>query len=249
MRTVLGLATVCLLASLGSAAALAAPTTTRVRGTIATASGDQLTVKTYDGTTVDLELTDATKYISVLPAALKDIKPGEFVGIGATGPENAIVGMEVVIFPSSMRGTGEGHYAWSVPAAVANADRHLGTSTPPGAPPVQGTMTNGTVSSAAANNAGPPVQGTMTNGTVAAGSGAPRTGANGGQELTITYDHGGSVHILVPANAPVVRLAPASRSIVQPGAKVFAVAAAASGGAASAARFVAVGANGLMPPM
>ncbi|MGH7057891.1 MAG: hypothetical protein ACREFZ_08410, partial [Acetobacteraceae bacterium] len=102
-------------------------------------------MKTYSGKTADLELSGKTKFISVLPAHLTDVKSGDFVGIGATGPESKITAMEIVIFPNAMRGTGEGHYAWSVPAAVAAADRHQSASPPAGAPPVQGTMTNATV--------------------------------------------------------------------------------------------------------
>jgi hypothetical protein len=43
-----------------------------------------------------------------------------------------------------MRGTGQGRNAWSVPAAVADADQRA-VSASPGAQPIQGTMTNGTV--------------------------------------------------------------------------------------------------------
>lgn len=233
-----------------SVAALAAPQKTRVRGTIESVSGDQLVIKAYNGKTADLKLGQNTKFISVLPASLSDIQKGDFVGIGATGPESKIVAMEVVIFPNSMRGSGEGHYPWSVPAAVADADMHKSKSSSAGGPPVQGTMTNGTVASAtgaaaASSSGAPPVQGTMTNGTVASSA---ASSAPGGQELTVTYGNGGKVQIRVPANTPIVRLQPAERSILDPGAKAFAVATAEQNGAPTA-NFVAVGKNGLMPPM
>lgn len=199
-----------------TSAALAAPQNMRIRGTIKSISGDHLVIKTYSGKTADLELGANTKFISVLPSNLSSIRPGDFIGAGATGPESQIVAMEVVIFPNSMRGAGEGHYPWSVPAAVADADMHKSASTPPGAPPVEGTMTNGTVASAAPAASAPPVQGTMTNATVASKSMAS---APGGQELTVTYDHNGKVQILVPADTPVVRLAPAQHSILEPGAR------------------------------
>ncbi|MGH7082737.1 MAG: hypothetical protein ACREFV_09750, partial [Acetobacteraceae bacterium] len=95
-----------------SSAALAAAQKSRVRGTIESVSGDQLVIKAYSGKTADLDLGRNTKFISVLPASLSDIRKGDFVGIGATGPESKIVAMEVVIFPNSMRGSGEGHYPW-----------------------------------------------------------------------------------------------------------------------------------------
>ncbi|MGH7120317.1 MAG: hypothetical protein ACREFP_15235 [Acetobacteraceae bacterium] len=224
-----------------STAALAAAQRARVRGTIESINGDTLVIKTYGGNTTKLLLGPGTKFISVVPASLSDVKSGEFVGIGATGPENNIMALEVVIFPNSLRGTGEGHYSWSVPAAVAAADRGESASLPAGAPPVQGTMTNGTITTAAS---APPVQGTMTNGTVATSS-----AAQGGEALSVAYDHGKKVQITVPANAPVVRLVPAGRSILAAGAKTFAVATEGTAGGAAAANFVAVGKNGLMPPM
>lgn len=241
MQKALSMALAGLLVVACSTAALASGQKTRVRGTIESISGHTLVIKTYSGTTTKLLLGPDTKFISVVPASLADVKPGEFVGIGATGPETSILALEVVIFPNSMRGAGEGHYAWSVPAAVAAADRGESASPPAGAPPVQGTMTNGTVTTAAS---APPVQGTMTNGTVATSS-----AAQGGRELNVSYDHGEKVRIMVPADVPVVRLVPAGRSILAEGAKAFAVATEGTDGGAAAANFIAVGRNGLMPPM
>jgi hypothetical protein len=226
-----------------SAAAVAAVQPTRVRGEISSIKGNSLDMKTYDGNTVALMLRSHTKFASVVPASLSAIKSSDFVGIGATGPESGLVALEVVIFPNSMRGTGEGHYPWSVPAAVARADTHQAEA-PTGAPPVQGSMTNGTVTSVAPTTSAPPVQGTMTNGTV---TGAAHQAV--GEKLTISYSNGKKVNILIPANAPVVRFVPAQRSVLVPGAKAFAVATNPTGSSKLTANFVAVGKNGLMPPM
>ncbi|MGH7037118.1 MAG: hypothetical protein ACREE1_03145, partial [Stellaceae bacterium] len=168
MGKFLGAAMVGLLALGLGAGASAAPAKVRVRGTIATVSGNAITIKAYNGHTVDLTLQPGTKYGVLTRASLSDIKPGDFVGIGATGPTSHLVALEVLIFPNSMRGAGEGHYGWSVPAAVARADRPGIAKT--GAPMVRGTMTNGTVAAAPPAGA-PPVRGTMTNGTVAANTG------------------------------------------------------------------------------
>lgn len=213
----------------------------RVRGEVTAVHGNALHITTYGGKLVDLQLKPATRYVLVVPARLSEIRSHDFVDIGATGPESRLVALEVVIFPESMRGTGEGHYPWSLPAAVAAADRHQAASS--NAPPVQGTMTNGTVASTSTSAAGPPVQGTMTNGAVTS-----NTRSTGGQELTVAYGKGGKVVILIPADAPVVRLEPAQRSVVKPGAKVFTVASTAPG-AHPSADFVAVGQNGMTPPM
>jgi len=222
--------------------ALAAPAPVRIRGQIQSRSGDTLNVKTYDGKAVQLALNSQTHYETVVPAKLTDIKSGDFVGIGATGPESDLNALEVVIFPASMRGTGEGHYGWSVPGAVANADQHA-SGAGSGAPPVQGTMTNGTIVDAGTSTATPPVQGTMTNGTVA-GSNTQE----GGQKLAVTYSNGKQSEITVPSNAPVVRLTPGQASEAKPGAKIFALASGSDGGTLTA-KSIAVGKNGLMPPM
>jgi hypothetical protein len=138
-----------------------------------------------------------------------------------------------------MRGTGEGHNAWSVPIAVANADRPA-ASAAPGTPPVQGTMTNGTVVGSGSSEGAPPVQGTMTNGMV--------TTSAGGQKLALSYNNGKQTEISVPSGAPVVRLTPGQRSELKPGAKIFALASEGNGSTLTA-KSIAVGKNGLTPPM
>ncbi len=229
---------------LGSGVAcFAAPTHVRVRGTIQSVDHGTFVVRSYEGKTVNLAFNQKTKFLSVVPAHLDDIRPGDFVGIGGTGSDSKPTALEIVIFPASMQGTGEGHYGWSVPAAVAAADRHQDAGAPAGAPPVRGTMTNATVASATSLTGAPPVQGTMTNATVQ--KAAP---ASGGKELTVTYSHGKTLKIDVPAGAPVVRFVPASQTVLASGGKSFVIADQASGGQLEAAT-VAVGKDGLMPPM
>ncbi|HEX5327342.1 MAG TPA: hypothetical protein VFW75_11790 [Acetobacteraceae bacterium] len=239
-----------------TAGAMGAQQSTRIRGTIEAVNGNTVAIKSYAGKTVDVKIDANTRFASVLPSSLADINSGDFIGAGATGPEDDLQAIEVVIFPDSMRGTGEGHYAWSVPATVAQADSHAGAAAASAAPPVQGTMTNGTVASsapaggpataggAATASGAPPVQGTMTNGTIAA-----NTGTSDGKELTVSFNGGKQVKILVPPGVPVVRFAPAQHSVLTPGAKAFVVANRPGGGSELSANFVAVGKNGLMPPM
>jgi len=68
-----------------------------------------------------------------------------------------------------------------------------------------------------------------------------------GRDLKLSYK-GGSNTVTVPANAPVVTLAPATRSDLIAGKKVFVVAAPANGGAHNA-QFVVVEKDGVAPPM
>lgn len=228
-------------------AAWAAGSTTRVRGTIESVDAHAVAIKAYGGRVSRLQLASTTKYVWVVPSSLDAIGKGDFIGAGATGPKDHLTALEVVIFPASMRGMGEGHYPWAIPATVAHADMHLsGSSAPAGAPPVEGTMTNGTVSGVGGAPAGaPPVKGTMTNATV---TGA-RSNAGGGRTLTVSYNGGQTVKITVLPDTPVVRFEPAQQSILAKGLKVFAIANASKAGGHPEAAFIAVGKKGLMPPM
>src|SRR5262245_20464985 len=97
-----------------AAAMLATPAwaqeTRRVRATIEKVDGSTLYVKTRDGEDLKITLADKPVFMAIVPATLADLKPGTFVGSGATpGPDGSLVAMEVHIFPEAMRGTGEGH--------------------------------------------------------------------------------------------------------------------------------------------
>ncbi len=101
----------------------------RVRGTIVSLDGSTLTVKTREGPTAALALKPGWKVTGVAAASLADIKPGDFVGVASlprsAGGDGAL---EVLIFPATMKGTGEGSYPWDLKP--------------------KSTMTNGTVANA-----------------------------------------------------------------------------------------------------
>jgi hypothetical protein len=162
----------------------------------------------------------------VTKSSLDAVKEGVFIGTATKG-DTPPTALEVVVFPDSMRGTGEGHYDWDT----------ITDTTKSGAKPVKSSMTNGTIKSTAA----PIVKSSMTNGTVKSGS-----VAGGAKTITVTYQ-GGSLDITVPAKAPIVAFEPADISILKPGAKIFAVAA--GEGTKFDAKLVAVGKDGLTPPM
>jgi hypothetical protein len=100
-----------------SVAAIAQTTAppTRIRGTIAAVEGQTLTIATREGPKVDVMLNDPLTVATVKKVDLASIAPGTYVGIatrnGANGEMQAI---EVLVFPDSMRGAGEGHYAWDL---------------------------------------------------------------------------------------------------------------------------------------
>jgi hypothetical protein len=183
--------------ALAASNAVAAPE--RVRGTIASVSGDTLTVDTVAGQIVPVTLTDRTRYLKVAPSSLNHVDPGAYIGTATKSIGNQLIALEVTIFPPSLKGTGEGHYAWdripdttlsgvgTAPSAMTNGT----VSTVSAATTVNSAMTNGTVNSA------------MTNGTVssAAGSGGAKQIVVPGAAVFINaVSHGG----MVTANAVAV---------------------------------------------
>lgn len=202
----------------------------RVRGTIDTADGGTLTIKTDTGATETVDV-GAAKFVSVVPSSLDAIKDGTFIGTATKG-ENPMTALEVVLFPEAMRGTGEGHYAWDA----------INDHTAGGGAKVKSAMTNGTVKAETTGTT--KVKSAMTNGTVKADAAA----ADGARTLTVGYGKdGGTKTVVVPASAPIVAFEPADRAVLKPGAKVFAVVA--KEGGKTEGKMIAVGKDGLTPPM
>ena len=212
-----------------AAASSSMPDTGRVRGVVQTVSSNALMVQTYNGQSVSVPLDAKTGFAWVINSDLSTLKDGVFIGTATTGPDNALRAVELVIFPEAMRGTGEGHYDWDVPGVVAAAGGSSGGSSAMTNGTVQSTMTNGTVHG----------QSAMTNGTVTGGAGKP-----GETTLTISYK-GGISKVLVPVGTPIVRFEPTERAMLAAGQKVFAVITP----DAPNAKFVAIGKDGLTPPM
>ena len=104
-----------LLAVVSTVAFAQAPTPVRIRGTVEKLDGNQLSVKTRDGQAMTVRMADNFAVMGIVKASLADIAAGKFIGTTTVGERNgALVAEEVHIFPESMRGTGEGHYAWDL---------------------------------------------------------------------------------------------------------------------------------------
>ncbi len=210
------------------AVAQAAPAAERLRGTIAASDASNLTLHTAEGEDVTVSLAGA-HFASVVASKLSAITPGSFIGTATKGSGSHMTALEVVVFPPELRGQGEGHYAW---------DKLPDSSGPSaGGGSMSSSMTNGTV---AAGHA-PAVGTTMTNGTI-----ANANGADGTLHIDVDYK-GGHKSILVPPAAPVVAFQVADASILKVGAAAFIVASV-DGGKVTA-KFVAVGKDGVKPPM
>jgi hypothetical protein len=65
--------------------------------------------------------------------------------------------------------------------------------------------------------------------------------------LTVTYEKDQSKTIAVPPKAPIVAFETADKTILKPGAKIFVIAA--KDGGKLDGKFVAIGKDGLRPPM
>ncbi len=211
--------------------AMAATQSERIRGTIESADQDSMTVQTLQGEKVKVSLDDATKYVTVVKSGLSNVAKGSFIGTATKGSGDFLVALEVVIFPPSLRGTGEGHYGWD----------KLPDTTMAGGGSVSSSMTNGTIEAASPSGPATEVNTTMTNGDIQSAS-----EQGGAKRITVTYN-GGKQTILVPPTAPIVAFQPAERSAVMTGAHVF-IRASEDGGKTTA-DFVAVGKDGLAPPM
>ncbi|TFY98215.1 hypothetical protein [Ramlibacter humi] len=82
----------------------------RLRGTIESVDANRLVLRDRSGEQVDLALPANLVVTEVVPAKLSDIQPGSFVGAGAMPqPDGTQKAIAVLVFPETMRGTGEGH--------------------------------------------------------------------------------------------------------------------------------------------
>jgi hypothetical protein len=177
----------------------------RVRGVVTAVGNGSITVKERDGRTVTLKTGVDTAYAYVVPSSLDAIKVNDFVGTAVKGPPSAMVAVELVIIPESMRAGRISYYGWDpLPDPDAN-DTSGATAT---------RMTNGSVSKVSPASL---TNTSMTNGIVSA-----EKGGAAGLTLTVTYDGGSkSFRISVPSAAPITRFEVAERSAVAIGSSVF----------------------------
>jgi hypothetical protein len=88
----------------------------RVRGTIERVDGSTFIVRAGEAGDMKMNLADKVGIFGVVKATLADIKPGAFIGVGATPqPDGSQRAIQVTIFADTQRGTGEGHRPWDRP--------------------------------------------------------------------------------------------------------------------------------------
>ena len=99
----------------GAVALAQQPTTKRVRGQIEAVDGSALTVKTREGPVVKIALADNLVVMGVSKLELSAIQPNSFVGAASVKqPDGTLRALEVLVFPESARGSGEGHFPWDL---------------------------------------------------------------------------------------------------------------------------------------
>lgn len=81
-----------------------------IRGSIEKISGNELKLKTRNGQSLSVALTEQTEVQRVSLADPEDIKPDSFIGSAARpNPDGTLTALEVHVFEPRLRGTGEGH--------------------------------------------------------------------------------------------------------------------------------------------
>ena len=101
------------LLALAGAAWAQQPPTVRVAGTVESFDGRVLAVKSAKLGDVKINLTDNVAVFGVSKAAVADIKPGAYIGVGAMPQaDNSQRAIQVTIFSESQRGVGEGFRPW-----------------------------------------------------------------------------------------------------------------------------------------
>jgi hypothetical protein len=97
------------------AAGVHAQSTQRIRGDVVSVEGPKLQVRTRTGELASITLADEYKVSAVVKTTAAAIVPGSYVGTASMPqPDGSGRALEVLVFPESGRGSGEGHYAWDL---------------------------------------------------------------------------------------------------------------------------------------
>jgi hypothetical protein len=103
-----------LICAVSLAQAPAAPTQ-RIRGDVVAIDGTSLQVRSRTGEDLAIKLADNYGVTAVVKVDAAAVKPGVFVGTASMPQaDGSLVSLEVLVFPESMRGSGEGHYPWDL---------------------------------------------------------------------------------------------------------------------------------------
>jgi hypothetical protein len=92
-----------------------APSTVRVRGTITGIDGQTILFNERSGEKLRIQMPEKFSIQEVYPIQMSDIQSNSYIGTATLPNKNGeLVALEVLVFPESMRGVGEGHYPWDL---------------------------------------------------------------------------------------------------------------------------------------
>jgi hypothetical protein len=87
----------------------------RVRGQVVSIDGLKLQVVERGGGRLAIDLDDNYAVTAIVAIDIAAIKAGSYVGTATMPqPDGTLRSLEVVVFPESGRGTGEGHHPWDL---------------------------------------------------------------------------------------------------------------------------------------
>jgi hypothetical protein len=87
----------------------------RIRGTIESVDGATLMIKSREGDSLKVRMTDNVAVFGVAKTELSEIKPGSYIGVSAMPePDGTQKALAVHIFPESQRGAAEGFRPWDL---------------------------------------------------------------------------------------------------------------------------------------
>ena len=89
--------------------------TQRIRGDVVAVDGLNLQVKERSGEMLTIKLAENYVVTSVAKIGIEAITPNAFVGVASMPQSDGTqTALEVLVFPESGRGSGEGHYPWDL---------------------------------------------------------------------------------------------------------------------------------------
>ncbi|NBW79664.1 MAG: hypothetical protein EBR27_11725, partial [Betaproteobacteria bacterium] len=99
--------------TLGVSAFAQAPV--RLRASIERVEQGSITVKERSGEIITLVVPANLVVSEVYPVDITNIKPGSYIGSAAMlQPDGTLKALEVLVFPETSRGAGEGHRGWDL---------------------------------------------------------------------------------------------------------------------------------------
>jgi hypothetical protein len=87
----------------------------RIRGTVDAVTPTGLDLTTRAGAKQHIVLPETFRVVSVIKSKLADVQPGSYIGSAAAPqPDGTLKALEVTVFPPTMKGAGQGSYAWDL---------------------------------------------------------------------------------------------------------------------------------------